>query len=63
MWRVDGTDPEFLVHRGAEVGRTDENGWCELFHAVNSANFEMIQLLLENGADFHRKGSQEPDAR
>jgi hypothetical protein len=40
-----------LVKRGAHINATDELGWTALFHAAAAQELEMVQLLLDSGAD------------
>jgi hypothetical protein len=37
------------------VGRQDTNGWSPLHEAVRSGNLEVIELLLERGADINQR--------
>jgi ankyrin repeat protein len=40
-----------LIESGAEVNRQDKQGWTALNWAAAGGKVEMIELLLENGAD------------
>ena len=40
-----------LVERGARIDDSDSDGWTSLHWAIQSGNVQIVQLLLENGAD------------
>ena len=40
-----------LLENGAFVNTRDEDGWTPLMFAAKSDNVEIIDLLMENGAD------------
>lgn len=42
---------QLLIEAGAKVNLAGESGATALMHAVQRANFELIQLLLQAGAD------------
>jgi hypothetical protein len=44
------------VQAGAELGRQDKQGWTALNWAAGKGDLEMVELLLELGADPHATG-------
>ena len=44
-----------LISRGADVNLPDEHGFSPLFVAARRGHLDIIQLLLESGADVHRR--------
>ena len=44
-----------LISRGADVNLPDEHGFSPLFVAARRGHLNIIQLLLESGADVHRR--------
>ena len=41
---------ELLLHLGAEVNVTDENGRTPLWWAIVRGEMEMVEMLLKHGA-------------
>ena len=46
-----------LLAARADVEKVDANGWTPLFKAVRHAHSEMVQLLLDEGANKLKKDS------
>ena len=46
---------ELLISRGASVNAVDASGYTPLHAAVMSEDFDIVQLLIANGADAHAK--------
>ena len=44
-----------LISRGADVNLPDEHGFSPLFVAARLGHLDIVQLLLESGADVHRR--------
>ena len=44
-----------LVHQGADVNKTQPNGWTPLLFALYNRNSELSQLLIEKGADVNAR--------
>ena len=44
-----------LISRGADVNLPDEHGFSPLFVAARRGHLDIVQLLLESGADVHRR--------
>lgn len=44
---------EFLLAKGADVNTQDKNGGYALFNAVSKEEYEVAELLLNNGADIY----------
>ena len=44
-----------LISKGADVNLPDEHGFTPLFVAARRGHSDIVQLLLESGADAHRR--------
>ena len=44
-----------LVRQGADVNKTQPNGWTPLLFALYNRNFELSRLLVEKGADVNAR--------
>jgi ankyrin repeat protein len=49
------SDVKSLLKKGADINSRDEYGLCALHNAIVWGNEEMVQLLLENGANPKKK--------
>lgn len=46
---------KYLIKCGADVNKRDDNGWSPILIAAQEQSIEIIDILLENGADIHAK--------
>lgn len=44
-----------LITSGAVVNELDSQGWTPLARAIEIENYQIVKLLLENGADVHTR--------
>ena len=46
---------ELLIRYGAEVDRVDRDGYTPLFWACRNRHVDLVEVLLQNGANINRK--------
>lgn len=44
-----------LLTRGADVHGEDNDNWTALLCATKAGHFDIVQLLIEHGADFEHR--------
>lgn len=44
-----------LISRGADIQAEDNDNWTALLNAAKSGHFDILQLLIEHGADYEHR--------
>lgn len=44
-----------LIARGADIQAKDNDDWTALLNASKSGHFDIVQILIEHGADFEHR--------
>ena len=48
---------KLLIENGADINKSNNDGWTSLYLAVNKRHLEVIKLLIENGADINKSNN------
>lgn len=44
-----------LISRGADIQAEDSDNWTALLNAAKNGHFDILQLLIEHGADYEHR--------
>lgn len=44
-----------LISRGADIQAEDADNWTALLNAAKNGHFDILQLLIEHGADYEHR--------
>lgn len=44
-----------LISRGADIQAEDNDNWTSLLNAAKNGHFDILQLLIEHGADYEHR--------